>query len=865
MPEELFQLAFQCIPSNPYKTYARILKACIEFDCSNKTTSGNSTILSNGSYNLLETLVEFWIIDYCARALILFNISDLEVFKNFYEARMVTSHKFLEILEAIMKKIEEAVQANVISKPEQIDDFTVSSPKEFVSLVSILEFLERQNSTVLFLDELSSEENIMQLVGSLIKESIAIRFNKFVPLKTDSGVRIIDGNTLKIAAHSVSYELAIFKKKFDSLILERFHIPSIAGKLYIDGLIMQIEFFFNQLVEFGSVANSLDVGFSVYSSVREIIKICESIDFRLLDNGRKFKVVQWFSVFVEEFVGLSEKKINEWIQNAIAVDDFNLQSSGHSSSVFDIFISFQQQIEFILRLNWPSDYDTQRYIWKIVENIGEGLEKYAHLMKQSIISDLKPSNLLSAPLFSTKILTSSSSTSSTPGEPSTKGKFFIQIRKQGPPVDPSEIRISAKSCVKLCNVESLLRRFDDLVETIPEKFKVHQQEKLPVQRISLDGEEKIKPRISGTLSVVHVSDLQVVQPFSTKVSIRICTMPPVYSHPSLLQNNEKLFEQESTPAFGREIGRTGEYYQSRTILFSGVKNSDSVDIPFLLTNAEILNGLQIMVVHHTPPVYSKKNSTSTATTSSSEYLVAVERFSVLKVIENAAKSEITFTVNIAGGKVTLKIALEDRFVSGIVRDRLKYVVNRTIDESRGVVVDKRNLMAPLSSSELPTEIAVDIKLTPFLNFVNVNLGIIAETISSVSLANRVVLGIWKRFVEISESLVVPSLNDDIGLLDRKKIWENSRVAFLGYAVMIVKDFLYADGNGLPKEELENQSLGQLEMILRFYSWQKRDLLQKHMNEMGNVANWSDAWLLKLLKLKGGNTDYIVEVMRRKVE
>ncbi|ORY38542.1 hypothetical protein BCR33DRAFT_741419 [Rhizoclosmatium globosum] len=729
-----------------------------------------------------------------------------------------------------------------------------------------------------------------QLLDGYISESLAIRYHSFV-IEKDGSAAEDEGAALEMLATGVLEELRVFSEVFDGLILEKFHIPTIAARIYIEGLALRIEEYVSSLMSSTAQVIPLDTGFKVYSIAKELVGVCEKIDYRLVE---RLKIQTWFRPFLEEFVGISESKINEWVHNAVLVDD--------------------QQLEFILKLEWPSQHDTAMFIGKLIENIGEGIEKYALLMKQSISSDLK-----AAP-------THTKANSNTSQQPlaTSPYKLKLKVRKQGPPIDPSELRVSPKSCVKLSNIEFLLSRFNELMETVPREYKEtwrSSTESLtvpsnppptvtsplkPIRRNTRKAVAQMRPRVAGTLSILHTLDLHPVRPFATEVSIRICTMP------SGRETRNNLGDGNSArPSIGRELGRTQKMHQSKKIVFmeeSARGTGSSAEIPILLTDMDIERGLQLLIVHHVPVTVGASASASPGsaggTYAGNEYLIAMEGFAMDHVVMTAVKSGaagVIFGVSVYGGMVMLRLVIQQGVVVNIVKERLGYVVGRTVEESTRIIVDKlcydlrqrlkdasaghkqsviiannilnlfssestkKKLQTPLSSSEKPTETEVDTKLAPLLDFIDANLSIIAATIISVPLANRVVQGIWERFIDVADGLVVPNLGDDNGLLDRKKQWEESRVAFLGHTVGIVKDFLHADGNGLPLAQMEIESLGQLELTLLHYSWGRKELWQKHLSEMSRFMNWSDAWLLKLIKLKGGYGDYVVEAMRRKVE
>ncbi|KAI8612448.1 hypothetical protein BC830DRAFT_560443 [Chytriomyces sp. MP71] len=548
-------------------------------------------------------------------------------------------------------------------------------------------------------------------------------------------------------------------------------------------------------------------------------------------------------------------------------------------------------------------------------------------MKQSIANDLfQPKQLLptsSSTATNLSKLSMNSNASTVPptavlAPPTPKKKFKLKVRKEGPAIVGSELRVAHSSCVKLSNIEHITARFNDLIQAIPVKFRSNvlkgssSAESLhkPLPKPPVDGRRKLAavasirtpsaqltPRITGHLTVLGAQDLSIVRPYATQVSFRILTMP-LAAKMRTSSNGGTGMQAEHLANGGREIGQTRRRHQGRHVSYvseHGEVEEGSV-IPLLLTDAEIRHGLQVALVHHVPAASGSKTSSGRAY---NDFIVALEGFSVASVVEAAIakgpKEGCVFGVNVGGGMVKLKLVVQEGVVATVVRNRIEYVVHQTIEDSKGVLVDKdvsaehkksvimvnnitnlfsskyakqKNAHLPLSSADVPSELDVHVKISPLLDFINGNLSVIAETMS-LPLANLVVQGLWERFIVIAESLIVPNLSDDNGLLDRKKVWEDSRVVFLSHVVAIVKQFLHADEEGLSMEQMEAvESLTELDLLFKYYGAGKRELLQLHADYVFKPQQqkglWSDQWLLKLIKLRGGNADYVNNAMRKKV-
>ncbi|KAJ3381727.1 hypothetical protein HDU84_004891, partial [Entophlyctis sp. JEL0112] len=849
---------FECIPADPSRTYETVLKAAVERKYVARQISvqrNDDSFLDEEIIQLLQIFEDFWLVDVPT-----ITVLELEALKSAFEVGIIGFRGFLDWHKKILSRLSSTEKeiwtiaeiglllSDRISSffDQPIGNYSKESSEEFELLVWTYDSFRSSLIAPEFRGEIDPETR--DFLGTMIVESITIRFRKFFPEIPEPdgncGQNVVD------LAETVTIELKTFHSLFDNLILKQFHLPSIAADIYIDGLSHEINLFVNRVTETNNVPGCLDVGFNLYNTVKELVLVVEMIDFRFLQDGR-IRIVEWFRVFVQAFVELSDTKINEWVENAVSVDDFQSLISGHSSSVLDIFTSFQQQLDFVMSLNWPSEIDVSIFIGNLIENIGFGLEKYVQLMKKLITSDLSSDQL--------KNLTNSTSSSPKPQ----KKRFRLRVRKEGPPVDPSEIRIDEKSCIQLSNIDCLVDPFDKLVETIPKEYQKH-------TAFQLSSKPQANHRFAGILTLLSAKDINVSRPFALLLSFRVQTISDKSAN--------------AAAPFGREIGRTSKKHQSKLITFT---DTDYASIPLLLNYAEITNGLELCVIHHLPHSLNGKQFVS----SDDGFAVASARFHLMAAMFESGQST-TFKVNIFGGFVTFRFSSQSDFVASTVRTRIVYVTNRTMEDASNVVVDKlcfdlrvrlkdasadhkksviiannianlfaskeskKQLLTPRSSSEIPNETAVDAKLSPFLNFIDANLAVLANHIHSLELADRVFIEIWARFIQIVESLIVPNLGDDNGILDRKKKWEESRVAFVGHALLLVKDFLHSDGKGLPHKQMETESFEQLRQILKYYSWQRKDLQRKHQLEMSGVTDWSDEWCLKLLKLKGCPLDYL---------
>ena len=123
-------------------------------------------------------------------------------------------------------------------------------------------------------------------------------------------------------------------------------------------------------------------------------------------------------------------------------------------------------------------------------------------------------------------------------------------------------------------------------------------------------------------------------------------------------------------------------------------------------------------------------------------------------------------------RIRLKDITAHQKKSAVLVSNLKSLTKMPINE----MFSKQSILA-LKTHAGPTEDDVHSGLSPLLDYLNVNLGSIAEHTPSELLARSIVSSIWDRIVVIAESLVAPGLDEYEGGKE-KRVWEESRVIFL---------------------------------------------------------------------------------------
>lgn len=87
-----------------------------------------------------------------------------------------------------------------------------------------------------------------------------------------------------------------------------------------------------------------------------------------------------------------------WVEEAVKQDSFAVRTEHsnqiptdeerHSSSVVDIFRSFNQSVEQIVQLNWDDDLQYAKFMTALSKSIGDALARYCELVEQKFSKEM---------------------------------------------------------------------------------------------------------------------------------------------------------------------------------------------------------------------------------------------------------------------------------------------------------------------------------------------------------------------------------------------------------------------------------------------------------------------------------------------
>jgi hypothetical protein len=105
-----------------------------------------------------------------------------------------------------------------------------------------------------------------------------------------------------------------------------------------------------------------------------------------------YKIEDLLGDFVWRWIKTTETQVIGWVENAVKQDEFKVRTQvpgqnptedeRHSTSVLDIYSSFNQVVNQIGELNWDDDLSYAKFMTALSKAIGQGVSRYCDLLDQ---------------------------------------------------------------------------------------------------------------------------------------------------------------------------------------------------------------------------------------------------------------------------------------------------------------------------------------------------------------------------------------------------------------------------------------------------------------------------------------------------
>ncbi|KAJ3127450.1 hypothetical protein HK098_006332 [Nowakowskiella sp. JEL0407] len=601
----------------------------------------------------------------------------------------------------------------------------------------------------------------------------------------------------------------------------------------------------------------------------ELYAVVKELGDKVLGDKYVLKITEWFSPFVTKWLQTSIEKTLSWIPATLKLDKFKAESSEnrvfYSSSVIDMCTCISQQIDYFCGLDWPDPVVRKNVGVRLVEYNLLALATYLYRLQEKAISDLSAENKVT-----TQNLTDSFKTNNL--------KFGIKSKKKQLKEfiqDSKSVRISGVVCVVLANLHVLPTLIQDIITTMRKRLIENDLPPVPppTTMIKLAGTftgSDIPPQVPSksdtevssdkrfpkskcvAVTIINAKDLYFVYPLNTEYIFEVCG-----------------FEREDVKVTSLPLQRyrTHPIQQSKEIQIN-----ETLYIPIPQQTSNQQQTLSIRLIAKIPFTVN-----SNGVVTNHEYTAATGEIFIgtLLIKMNSVEQQ---WINFANGvKVLVGLSILDndfRFGMEMFEKEAEYQENQITEilveklcgdlRSRIKLISQKyksttkqksdKILATLAMKDTVDDGSDDVKfnivegdISPVLDFLDENLGMMMENLQDEQ-ALKITMKIYTAVFIVIESLVVPSLSEEMVLGKEKKVWEPKRIEFLRIVVKLMISFFNGGGDGIPTSQLKTDTYYGVNYILENYFASITEL-HGHYREK-NLDVWKKQSILKLLKLKG---------------
>ena len=136
-------------------------------------------------------------------------------------------------------------------------------------------------------------------------------------------------------------------------------------------------------------------GFDLY---KELVSIRKVHSQALPSVPFAFHIEGLLADFVWRWIAMTDANMLSWVEGAVNQDDFSVRTTHpgnvptdeerHSVSAVDMFRSFSQTIDQIIKLEWDDDLQYAKFMTAISKSIGVGIARYCELVEQKFVKEM---------------------------------------------------------------------------------------------------------------------------------------------------------------------------------------------------------------------------------------------------------------------------------------------------------------------------------------------------------------------------------------------------------------------------------------------------------------------------------------------
>ncbi|CAG8562263.1 3276_t:CDS:10 [Acaulospora colombiana] len=793
--------SFTFIPPQPRRYYKLLMNKCIEYELLKQPTENSDKILSKSVIELLNECALRWRVSPGFRWL-----QYLDVLRTYYdnERPPIT----LDHIREGMNLLKDA------TKKREVSTWTINDQRELVEVYSGIHdsLLRDMREALEYVFKIKPDQfNPMVQLLNLIYESELFRSTHSDISKFYNDLREIVGKvsvdvyqtkreeiyakqtanevqTLNLLAQWIRQEVEKMESKYPKPIIDQIDVVRLIIEKQVPLLTLDME------------NASIDILSKVKMTSEEGIPVEDIFDLYrvILDLKVKFEehsdatftlgIQEWFGPHVKMWLESTKSKTSDWVTTAINVDEFKAVSTTdtHSSSVVDLFTSFNQTIDFIKKLDWPNKYQSALYMTSMSGAISEALEKYCDAIEERFKKEMIPEEDAEHAM-------------------SKQSNWYIKAKNAIAAEKTMHNDIKPTSCIMLNNIEAAREQLDKL-------DKAMEVEKL-VSILYKSGETTEAPERNKYLYTIKIVLAENLLPLDNNgLSDPYCVLTDEQGN--RLVETRVIFETLNPrwdEAFDISIDSSEDVTRKLCIT---VWDRDQVGSDDVCGRAGIYLDPTHFNDYLTHDIWLDLDTQGRV---------------LLRISMEGEKDDIRFYF----GKAfrTLKRAQDDMI--RLIVDRVSPFLSQCL--SREVIT---KLLKPSVSNSFkqlfkesdktkksgPTDVEIEKAIDPLFDFFDSNLMTLNEYLHP-EVFEMVISRVWKKIESSIESLILPPLSDHPS--DMKPLTDGE-IDVVYKWLKFLRQYLYNDGIGVPVEILENAKYQQLFKMQMFYDNDTESLKQEYL-------------------------------------
>ncbi|KAH9821214.1 hypothetical protein DFH28DRAFT_1079274 [Melampsora americana] len=568
---------------------------------------------------------------------------------------------------------------------------------------------------------------------------------------------------------------------------------------------------------------------------RSLLDIKKKHDMCNPDVELPLMIDQWFEPYIQSWLDSVDAKTTGWF-----VPEGN---DSHSSSVVDLMDSCKSAVDFVQKLNWPNEYQNAKFLTRLARTISKSIEQYSQTMEQAFVSEMFPRANTDADREANRSAIW------------TRAKLAVQGDKK-----PDAFNFQEASCVKLNNIEAarvLLDKLYSLIDADNVARNIHEHEPGMHDRpqkqatgflftvkvvmaeglVKADGSlNKIDPfltlsdekgnRIAKTRTLYETTCPRWNETFDISVKGPLWLAATIYKRTlmekhevvgrAFLHLNPKVFDDFLAHDLFLDLDTQGK------VLMRVSMEGEKDDIQFYFGRAfrslkRAETDMVRMIVDKISPVirYSLSHANLRKLVPSQGFMRSIDMSKMSTKIDIDLSKMTSY-----GAGLWRQVANSNREPEiPLPKEELALAMKAESSSSAEAMRTKGPKV--LTDSDIENAIA------DLFEYFDQCMSVLKHALSETA-GHLVMSKIWKEILSIIDGLLLPPLSDQP--TDMRPLSEKEVDVVLKW-LKFLTNFLHANGEGMPIEELHNQKYKEIWSIGFFYDQHTDHLMEECVRAM----------------------------------